>query len=49
LQEHIWPLLISGKIKPVINAVFPADKAAEAHALMESSQHIGKIILTFDA
>ena len=49
LQENIWPLLISGKIKPVINAVLPADKAAEAHTLMESSQHIGKIILTFDA
>lgn len=49
LQEKIWPLLASGKIKPVINAVFPADKAAEAHALMESSQHTGKIILSFDA
>ncbi|TSJ44588.1 NAD(P)H-quinone oxidoreductase [Mucilaginibacter corticis] len=49
LQENIWPLLISGKIKPVINAVFSADKASEAHVLMESSRHIGKIVLTFDA
>jgi NADPH2:quinone reductase len=45
LEKHIWPLLVSGKIKPVVYKVFPADEAAEAHKLMESSQHIGKIIL----
>jgi NADPH2:quinone reductase len=47
LQKTIWPLLASGKIKPVINAVFPADKIAEAHKLMESSEHIGKIVLNW--
>ncbi|MDB5006901.1 MAG: zinc-binding dehydrogenase [Mucilaginibacter sp.] len=47
LEIIIWPLLISGKIKPIINAVFPADKAADAHRLMESSEHIGKIVLEF--
>jgi NADPH2:quinone reductase len=48
LEEHIWPLLASGKIKPVIHAVFPADEAAKAHELMESSEHMGKIVLSFD-
>ena len=47
LEKKIWPLLTSGKIKPIINAVFPAEKAADAHRLMESSVHIGKIVLEF--
>ncbi|WP_454801097.1 NAD(P)H-quinone oxidoreductase [Mucilaginibacter phyllosphaerae] len=47
LQTHIWPLLASGKIKPVIYKVFAADEAAEAHELMESSEHMGKIVLQF--
>lgn len=45
LHEHVWPLLESGKVKPVIHHVFPARDAAKAHALMESSEHIGKIML----
>lgn len=45
LQKNIWPLITSGQIKPVVNAVFPASKAAYAHVLMESSNHIGKIVL----
>jgi NADPH2:quinone reductase len=48
LEEHIWPLLVSGKIKPVIYKTFPADKAAQAHELMESSSHMGKIVLEFE-
>lgn len=47
LEQHIWPLLASGKIKPVIHDVFPAKDAAKAHALMESSEHVGKIVLNF--
>jgi len=47
LEKKIWPLLAAGKIKPIINAVFPAEKAADAHRLMESSEHIGKIVLEF--
>jgi NADPH:quinone reductase len=47
LEEYIWPLLASGKIKPVIHAVFPAAEASKAHTLMESSEHIGKIVLVF--
>jgi NADPH2:quinone reductase len=45
LREHIWPLLESGEIKPVIHQVFPLEEAAEAHRLMESSTHIGKLVL----
>ncbi len=46
LYENVWPLLESGKIKPVIHSTFALPDAALAHQLMESSQHIGKIILT---
>ncbi|MFA6187626.1 MAG: NAD(P)H-quinone oxidoreductase [Phycisphaerae bacterium] len=46
LLEKVWPLLESGKIKPVIHSTFALTDAAKAHQLMESSQHIGKIILT---
>ena len=46
LLEKVWPLLSSGRIKPVIHSTFALTEAALAHQLMESSQHIGKIILT---
>jgi NADPH2:quinone reductase len=49
LQEKIWPLLAAGRIKPVIERVFDAGQAAEAHALMESNQHVGKILLRWSA
>jgi NADPH2:quinone reductase len=45
LREHVWPLLESGTIKPVIYRTFPLEQADRAHALMESGQHIGKIVL----
>ena len=48
LLEHVWPLLESGAIKPVIHATFPLVDAAQAHALMERSEHIGKIVLAAD-
>ncbi|HEY0837340.1 MAG TPA: NAD(P)H-quinone oxidoreductase [Azospirillum sp.] len=48
LREKVWPLIEAGRIKPVIHATFPLARAAEAHALMESSTHIGKIVLTVD-
>ena len=50
LRAHVWPLIESGRIKPVIHATFDAasaDGAANAHRLMESNQHIGKIVLTW--
>jgi NADPH2:quinone reductase len=46
LREKIWPLIEAGKIKPEIFKTFPLEQAAEAHRLMESSQHIGKLVLT---
>lgn len=47
LRERVWPLLAQGTVKPVIHSVFEASRAAKAHALMESNQHIGKIVLTW--
>ncbi|WP_228529603.1 NAD(P)H-quinone oxidoreductase [Diaphorobacter caeni] len=47
LCERVWPLLESGKVRPIIHSVFPAAEAARAHELMESNQHTGKIILTW--
>jgi NADPH2:quinone reductase len=46
LYQHVWPLLNSGKLKPVIYKTFSLEQAADAHRLMESSEHVGKIILT---
>jgi len=46
LREKVWPLLKSGKVRPIIHATFPLAQASEAHRLMESSQHIGKIVLS---
>jgi NADPH2:quinone reductase len=46
LRERVWPLVEAGKIKPVIYKTFPLAEASEAHKLMETSQHIGKIVLT---
>ncbi|MDD2809078.1 NAD(P)H-quinone oxidoreductase [Rhodoferax sp.] len=46
--KQVWPLLISGQIKPVIHRVFDACDAAQAHALMESNTHIGKIVLNWE-
>ena len=47
LKENVWPLIASGAIKPVIHSTFAAADAAQAHALMESNVHIGKIVLTW--
>ncbi len=45
LEGKVWPLLESGKVRPVIDSTFPLAKASEAHARMETSLHIGKIVL----
>jgi NADPH2:quinone reductase len=49
LLQHVWPLIASGHIRPMLYAVFPAADAAKAHAMMESGQHVGKIVLSWDA
>ncbi|MDE0057111.1 MAG: NAD(P)H-quinone oxidoreductase [Defluviicoccus sp.] len=46
LKERVWPLLADGRLRPIVHATFGLEQAAEAHALMESSAHIGKIVLT---
>ncbi len=45
LREEVWPLIEAGKVRPVIDRIFPLAEAAAAHRLMESSRHIGKILL----
>lgn len=47
LRERVWPLFDTGRLRPAIYKTFPAAQAAEAHALMETSQHVGKIVLTW--
>jgi NADPH:quinone reductase len=48
-RVHVWPWLVSGLVKPVVHSVFAPANAAQAHALMESNRHIGKIVLKWDA
>lgn len=48
LKKTVWPLLADGSIKPVVHQTFALKDAAKAHTLMQSSQHIGKIVLTMD-
>ena len=47
LRERVWPLIESGRFKPAVHARFEAGQAAEAHRLMESSRHVGKIVLSW--
>ncbi|WOL18810.1 quinone oxidoreductase PIG3 [Canna indica] len=45
VEKHVWPAIAAGKVKPIVYKSFPLSEAAEAHRLMESSSHIGKILL----
>jgi NADPH:quinone reductase-like Zn-dependent oxidoreductase len=45
VHANVWPLLEAGAVKPIIYATFPLHAAAEAHRLLESGRHIGKIVL----
>lgn len=47
LRRHVWPVIESGRIRPVVDRVFAASDAAAAHAYMESGQHVGKIVLSW--
>ena len=47
LRKNVWPWIEAGSVKPAIYKVFPAAEAAQAHTLMESNQHIGKLVLTW--
>jgi NADPH2:quinone reductase len=46
IEDKVWPLVAAGRIRPVIDSTFPLARAADAHTRMETSQHIGKIVLT---
>jgi len=46
VREHVWPLIETGHVRPVINSRYSLDRAADAHREMEASTHIGKILLT---
>jgi NADPH:quinone reductase len=46
VREHVWPLVESGAVTPIVFKTFPLRDAAAAHRLMESGEHIGKIVLT---
>ena len=46
VREHVWPLVEDGVVKPIVHKVLPLESASEAHRLMESSSHLGKILLT---
>lgn len=46
LKAHVWPLLAAGKVRPIIHATFPLAQAADAHAMMDAGEQVGKIILT---
>jgi len=43
--EDVWPLIATGKVRPVVHAVLPFENASDAHRLLESSEHIGKVLL----
>jgi NADPH2:quinone reductase len=47
--SRVWPLLEAGRIKPVVHSIFAAADASKAHALMETNQHVGKIVLNWRA
>jgi len=49
IEEHVWPLIEAGKIRPIVDRVFPLGEVAEAHRRMHSSSHIGKLLLQVDA
>ncbi|HEX8580969.1 MAG TPA: zinc-binding dehydrogenase, partial [Acidimicrobiales bacterium] len=46
VREHVWPLVESGAVRPVVDSTFPLARAADAHRRLEASEHIGKILLT---
>ncbi|MCY0945421.1 NAD(P)H-quinone oxidoreductase [Streptomyces antarcticus] len=46
VREHVWPLVVAGRVRPVVHETFPMAQAAEAHRVLESSSHVGKLLLT---
>ena len=46
VREHVWPLIASGAVRPVVDRLLPMDRAAEAHRVVEAGEHVGKVLLT---
>jgi NADPH:quinone reductase-like Zn-dependent oxidoreductase len=46
VREHVWPMIESGDIKPVVHGTFALARACDAHRALEASTHVGKILLT---
>ena len=46
VEAEVWPLVVSGAFRPVIDRTFPLAQAAEAHAYLEAGDHVGKVVLT---
>ncbi|MET9851502.1 NAD(P)H-quinone oxidoreductase [Streptomyces sp. NPDC006450] len=46
VREHVWPLIAAGRVHPVVHATYPMSEAAQAHRVLESSSHVGKLLLT---
>ncbi|WP_329382524.1 NAD(P)H-quinone oxidoreductase [Streptomyces sp. NBC_01351] len=49
VREHVWPLVSTGRVRPVVHETFPITEAAEAHRVLEASSHVGKVLLTVPA
>jgi NADPH:quinone reductase-like Zn-dependent oxidoreductase len=45
VREHVWPLVESGRVRPIVDRVLPIQDAAEAHRVVEASEHVGKVLL----
>jgi NADPH:quinone reductase-like Zn-dependent oxidoreductase len=46
VREHVWPLVASGRVRPIVHGTYPLAAAADAHRELEASTHIGKVLLT---
>jgi NADPH:quinone reductase-like Zn-dependent oxidoreductase len=48
VQDHVWPLLDDGRVRPVVDRVLPMSEAARAHRVVEAGEHVGKVLLRVD-
>ena len=46
VREHVWPLVASGRVRPLVSRAFPLEQARQAHEYFDSGSHVGKVLLT---
>ncbi|MGH3951363.1 MAG: zinc-binding dehydrogenase, partial [Pseudonocardiaceae bacterium] len=46
VREHVWPLVEAGHVRPVVQTTLPLEEVAEAHRMVEASEHVGKVLMT---